>query len=154
MENKTVNVWFWNRHLLKLSFVILIISINVYYVFYNDYDYETIPLWGLNKTYEFLIETGSTLMLSANIIYKKFLYSPKINVILNNLLEEEAKYFVHKSSKIAIGLGACTDLLVEAIDLFKNVQPPKVSHPHDHIEDWTNFLEVFAYYFQQGTASE
>lgn len=155
MANKTVNDPFWNRQLiLKLSILILIISINVYYVVHNEYDYETIPLWAFNKTYDFLKETVSTFLFSTNIIYKKFFYSPKINVILNNLLKEEAKYFVQNSSRIAIGLGACTDLLVEAIDLLKNVQPPTVPHPHDHIDDWTNFLEVFAYYFQHGTASE
>ncbi|KPM06609.1 ADP-dependent glucokinase-like protein, partial [Sarcoptes scabiei] len=68
-------------------------------------------------------------------------------------LEEEKNSLVQRDSKLAIGLGVCTDLVVEAVDVLKDFSTT-IAKPHGSIESWQDFLELFAYYFKHGAASE
>ncbi|KAH9527464.1 hypothetical protein DERF_001476 [Dermatophagoides farinae] len=142
----------------KLSLLVLLISIGIYYII-KEYHHEMpTSLKPLNdKLKEFLYETWYTLSFSTNVIYNKLFYNndrTRLNVILEQLLEAEHNVSISKSSRIAIGLGVCTDLVIRALDVLDQFKSPIDAKPHDHIDSWNKFIELFAYYFQRGVASE
>nr|XP_027202741.1 ADP-dependent glucokinase-like [Dermatophagoides pteronyssinus] len=154
---------FLAQHYWKLlSLLVLIISIGIYYYQYHHH-YE-IPssssnYKNINIIKDFLYETWSTLSFSTTVIYRKFFSNNndqqnRYNVILEQLLKAEQNVSLAKSSRIAIGLGVCTDLVIRALDIFDQFDSPDDAQPHDHIDNWSKFLELFAYYFQRGAASE
>ncbi|OTF79537.1 hypothetical protein BLA29_007289, partial [Euroglyphus maynei] len=159
------SVHFLVKHLWKLSLLFLLISIGIYYLIINEYHHEISSnsklLNSNNKIKDFLYETLYTLSFSTNVIYNKFFSNnnnnrARYNVILEQLLKAEQNVSIAKSSRIAIGLGVCTDLVIRALDVLDQFQSSPIDEPkpHDHIDSWNKFLELFAYYFQRGAASE
>ncbi|KAJ6218577.1 hypothetical protein RDWZM_009734 [Blomia tropicalis] len=76
------------------------------------------------------------------------------SLVLDGLLHLESKGNIRHNATIAIGLGACTDLVVDSLDIFGNFPAPNNAKPHEQIESINHLLELFAYYFKHGAASE
>jgi len=74
--------------------------------------------------------------------------------VLKGLLHHEQSVTVRTDSAIAIGLGACTDLIVESLEIFEKFAAPSNPKPHAQIESMQDLLELYAYYFKHGAASE
>ena len=73
--------------------------------------------------------------------------------ILEGLVRLESSVNVSDSA-IAIGFGACTDLVVDSLEIFGKFAAPTNPKPVKNITSWQNLLELFGYYFSFGAASE
>ena len=86
--------------------------------------------------------------------------SEQLEVVLHGLLRAE-DLMESKSSvvppRVAVGFGACRDVIVPAIPTLAGVGvlPPKHKPKHVRIIESTNDLQnMFAYFFQHGAAAE
>lgn len=77
-----------------------------------------------------------------------------LHTIRAKLIEEETKVLIRNDSRIAIGFGACTDLIVDSIRMLQKISPPNEPKPHFVIESMQQFAELYAYYFKHGAAAE
>lgn len=78
----------------------------------------------------------------------------RLDPIIDGFLDIEEGTAVNPDSRIALGFGACTDLIVDGLKVFQKSKAPKKSHPHLNIQTMDQMLELFAYYFEHGAASE
>lgn len=135
----------------KLSIVVALASVAAIYV---GLPQENSPIVLTNvikfagDTYHGVVKTTKT------ILDRLLLKTPTLDVIRAKLLAEEGKVSIRTDSRIAIGLGACTDLIVDSIRLLEKFPVPTNPRPHSTIESMQSFLELFAYYFKHGAASE
>ncbi|XP_037938891.1 ADP-dependent glucokinase-like [Teleopsis dalmanni] len=118
---------------------------------------------GLIK-YMSLLTTCSVFAVLISIIWQAFISLKKINkviTLLTGLLAIESSLKRpqdYPRPKVAIGYGACTDLLINATDFLnyteKYVQDIGPEFTVDEINNEKELLQTFAYYFQNGAAAE
>lgn len=61
---------------------------------------------------------------------------------------------VEPSLKIAVGFGACQDVIIPSRHVFKNLKAPEEPRNHDVLNTHDELLETFTYYFKHGAAAE
>ncbi|XP_011188211.2 ADP-dependent glucokinase [Zeugodacus cucurbitae] len=112
--------------------------------------------------YMSLVTTCSVFAALISIVWQAFLSLKQLNKttsILTGLLAIEGSLKKPlQAPKVAVGYGACTDLLLHATDflnyteeLVKGVGP---EFTVDEVNDRQELLQTFAYYFQNGAAAE
>lgn len=119
--------WKWKTLSSSLSIVSLLVVFVAVYYYYN---------------YQKSLETQQ---------YPKEL----LDQILSGLLRAEQKVN-HVKPRVALGLGGCLDIIVNAIKLFEKLDyspPTKVRH-HSSLQTPEQLQELFAYFFQFGAAAE
>lgn len=130
----------------KISIAVLVTSVLLYYIFF----YQEESLWSLLRSISGLIPTAITAALtsttSSNI--------PMTDAVLKGLLKREKSASVRPDASIAIGFGACTDLVVDSLEIFDKFAAPANPQPHSQIETMQDLLELFAFYFKNAAASE
>ena len=59
-------------------------------------------------------------------------------------------------TKVALGLGSCLDVTINAADLFERIslEPPTEPRHHGSIQGAKELAESFAYHFTHGAAAE
>ncbi|KAG1649384.1 ADP-dependent glucokinase [Nymphon striatum] len=77
----------------------------------------------------------------------------KLEATLSGLLTEEGTGEHRRNKKIAVGFGACLDLIGDSSYVFDR-EPPKSSQHHHSISNEEQFREVFSYFFRHGAAGE
>ena len=82
----------------------------------------------------------------------------ELDTILKALLRAEAKAVLAgpRRPRVAVGLGACLDVRVDALRLFRAIgydSPSRARH-HDVMTSEKDVRETFAYFFQASAASE
>lgn len=78
-----------------------------------------------------------------------------LDQILSGLLRAEQKVD-HARPRVALGLGGCLDVIVNALKLFEKLDfhpPTKVQH-HSSLQNQEQLQELFGYFFQFGAAAE
>ena len=104
-------------------------------------------------------------MVSILIVLAAYFYKQQSEDILNDQLEnillglERAEQQVGVESdkpKVAVGFGACQDVVTSATSLLYNLgaQAPETPEYVDDIVTQENFEKVFAYFFRHGAAAE
>jgi len=75
---------------------------------------------------------------------------------LDSLMKAEKKVEVNAKPRVAIGLGGCMDVFVDALDFFEkmNLNPNERAIHHDIIHNEQELSEGFLSYFQHGAAGE
>uniref|UniRef100_A0A1B0FJP7 ADP-dependent glucokinase n=1 Tax=Glossina morsitans morsitans TaxID=37546 RepID=A0A1B0FJP7_GLOMM len=110
------------------------------------------------------LTTCSVFAALTSIVWQAFLslkHLNKLTTILTGLLAIEKSLNRDWSApnfRVAIGYGACTDLVINATEFLNYTdQIPKQLNQEftvDEVNDETELLETFAYYFQKGAAAE
>ncbi|CAH0385090.1 unnamed protein product [Bemisia tabaci] len=77
----------------------------------------------------------------------------RMNKVLNGLLEAE-KFERLAPPKVAVGYGACLDLVVDAQQLLPTVDDIDARENFDYISSMEELYQSYSYYFQHGTAAE
>ena len=79
-----------------------------------------------------------------------------LSQVLHGLLEEERSVNITENLNVAVGFGSCMDLIVDGIPLVKQLglQPPAAPRHHDVFSNKKQIAESFAYFLQEGAASE
>ncbi|XP_003739255.1 ADP-dependent glucokinase [Galendromus occidentalis] len=78
----------------------------------------------------------------------------RLQLILQGLLKTETELQVEPSLKIAVGFGACLDVIVPSRHVFRNLKAPERPRNHDVLNTHDELLETFTYYFKHGAAAE
>jgi len=79
----------------------------------------------------------------------------RIELTHESLLMIEESVSVNPKTKIAIGFGSCVDIVAQSRDVIIDKYPaPKQPKHYDIITNNDQLMEVFAYFFQFGAASE
>lgn len=142
----------------KVSFVVLLFSCALFYAYYDQqqrpHDQQvTTQLDRLIGVITETVQQWSKLVASkARTLFGFSVIRP--DSVLRGLLSLESSVPIRTDSSIAIGLGACTDLVVESLEIFNKFAAPSSPRPHLEIETMQDLLELFAYYFKHGAASE
>ena len=143
----------------KLSIVVLLISCGFsYYIYYNHQQQQQLLIGA--KLNNVINVTSALIQQWLKLVTNRFrnLFFDMTNVrpesVLQGLLSREASITVKIDSSIAVGLGGCTDLVVESLAIFDKFNAPFNPQPHAYIEKMQDLLELFAYYFKHGAASE
>ncbi|XP_033105001.1 ADP-dependent glucokinase-like [Anneissia japonica] len=76
--------------------------------------------------------------------------------VLKSLLKVEKKFQITPKTKVALGLGSCTDAFQDGIELLKRsgIEPPTETNHHSYISSKEGLAQTFAYFFQYGAAAE
>lgn len=129
---------------LKLSLAVLITSALLFYLFL--FGQEEPPLLLRSLSASALTSTISTLFYSSS--------NPTTEAVLKGLLKREKSAAVNLNASIAIGFGACTDLVVDSLQIFEEFTAPANPQPHSQINTMQDLLELFAFYFKNAAAAE
>ncbi|KAI8480211.1 hypothetical protein Bbelb_420660 [Branchiostoma belcheri] len=80
----------------------------------------------------------------------------RLEKVLLSLLKAEKKASLSSRPRVAVGLGACQDAFVDALELFDryNLTPPALTAHYDSIHDHQELAQMFAYFFNHGAAAE
>lgn len=79
----------------------------------------------------------------------------RLEQAINGFKGIEDNTSVNPDIRIALGFGACTDLFVDGVKVFmKSNKVPSKSQLHPDLETVDQLIEMFAFYFEKGTASE
>lgn len=80
----------------------------------------------------------------------------QLDKVLENLRRAERKVSVPPRTRVAIGLGACQDGFVSAIDLLNKleIKPPAGVKHYGSIQGEKELAEMFAFFFSRGAAGE
>ncbi|XP_072032640.1 ADP-dependent glucokinase-like [Amphiura filiformis] len=80
----------------------------------------------------------------------------RLDDVLQSLLRAERKVSVTPRTRVALGLGSCMDLSVNATELFARISldPPAEPKHHGAIQGAAELAECFAYQFTHGAAAE
>lgn len=96
------------------------------------------------------------LLLLACVPIQRSRFGADLELILGGLLREEEFRAVNSGNKVAVGLGSCLDVSIDALSLFSEMElrpPPSPVH-HDVIASSRDLAETFAYFFEYGAAAE
>ncbi|XP_071963749.1 ADP-dependent glucokinase-like [Antedon mediterranea] len=76
--------------------------------------------------------------------------------VLRNLLKVEKKFKITPKTKVALGLGSCTDAFEDGLGLMKRsgIDPAAEAKHHSYISSKEDLAQTFAYFFQHGAAAE
>lgn len=76
--------------------------------------------------------------------------------IRDALIYQEARYPVNRTRRAAVGFGSCWDLVTSGVALLEKagISPPSSSRHFDTITSKEELAQVFAYFFENGAASE
>ena len=82
-----------------------------------------------------------------------------LNSVLSGLQRAENKVKlsnVDARPRVAVGFGACEDVIVDALEVFAKIEanPPQIPRHMDEIRTKKDLEEVFAYFFRHGAAAE
>lgn len=80
----------------------------------------------------------------------------QLDSVLNSLRKAEHKAKLHPRPRVAIGLGACLDGVIDAVPLLEelNIEPPPEVKHYGSIEGKKELSETFAFFFSKGAAGE
>lgn len=77
----------------------------------------------------------------------------RLTSVVQGLIEVEGQYEIYKP-KVAVGYGACHDLLVNAVEFLEYDDTTGNPEHYDDINSVNEFKQMFSYYFRHGAASE
>lgn len=107
------------------------------------------------------LKAGSLALL---VVLVAYLYSSRksedvlqehLDTVLSGLLRAEKKVPLG-SPRVAVGLGACLDVIGDANEILEKIQARAPEEPEhfNHIQDLNQLEKVFTYFFQHGAAAE
>ena len=103
--------------------------------------------------FAFLALAGAIL---AYMILKQKWEAQHMEKVIRGLEKEEKSAKISKKFRAAVGFGSCMDIFVDGLAVFEKlgVAPPEHAVHHELIRDMSSFAETFAYFMDEGAASE
>lgn len=103
---------------------------------------------------------SSAFLLSVLVVFLAFYYGyhqeknlVRLEETLNGLLRAEQKAVVNPNTRVAIGFGACQDVIVQSRQVLSDPAPEDPEHFFT-IASREELLRVFAYFYRHGAAAE
>ena len=80
----------------------------------------------------------------------------RLNSVLSGLLRAERQVQLGREPKVAVGFGACLDVIGDAVDVLDRLgaRSPDSPEHFDELESLEDLEKVFAYFFRHGAAAE
>lgn len=111
---------------------------------------------------QFGVKTGtfiSSLVILAAYFYKRQtgdVLRNRLNNVLHGLLRAESQVELGFEPKVAVGFGACLDVIGDAVEVLDNLgaRSPDFPEHFNELESLEDLEKVFAYFFRHGAAAE
>ena len=80
----------------------------------------------------------------------------RLNNVLSGLLRAERQVALGSEPKVAVGFGACLDVIGDAVDVLEKLgaRSPDLPEHFNELESQEDLEKVFAYFFRHGAAAE
>ena len=80
----------------------------------------------------------------------------RLDSVLSGLLRAERQVQLGRDPKVAVGFGACLDVIGDAVSVLDKLgaMSPHLPEHFDELESLEDLEKVFAYFFRHGAAAE